>query len=275
MEYTITTNKNELDLIESGYYEFYPGMFKKIFWNENSIFVSDALMDIVKDILKNSNDEYSRFGDFLYFDVEKINSFECNLSTRINEINNNKKIFDVNKEYLNKEIENKIEIVGMLNKLFLWVKLNKENGISIIKKWMNYKLLTTSDLSDDCDGYLEFLPGKYKHKCWNDNSVFIEEGELDVVDDLLWKINKEYDRHGFEYYYDENSINRLENELQDRLNEIVNNGCVLKGVYSSQEYYDYINSYMDLYKEEMTEMLNDLILWLKKNKSDGITIIGM
>jgi hypothetical protein len=275
MEYIATTNKNELDLVECGYYEFYPGIFKKVFWNENSMFVSDALIDIVEDILENSNEGYSTFDDFAYFDVEKINNFECKLSTRINEITNNKKIFDVNMEYLNKEIEeNKSEIIEMLNKLFLWIKSNKEKGISIATKFRNYKILTIKDLPDGCGGYLEFLPGKFNDKCWNDNSVFIEEGELDIVDDLLWKVNSEYDRHGFEYYYDENLINRLENELQNRLNEIINNGYILKGVYS-QEFYDNINTHMDLYKEEMIEMLGNFILWLKTNKSNGITVIGM
>ena len=29
MEYIVTTDKNELDLIEGGYYEIYPGIFNK------------------------------------------------------------------------------------------------------------------------------------------------------------------------------------------------------------------------------------------------------
>jgi len=275
MEYIATTNKNELDLVECGYYEFYPGVFKKVFWNDNSMFISDALMDIVEDILENSNEGYSTFDDFAYFDVEKINNFESKLSTLINEIANDKKIFDVNMDYLNKEIEeNKNVIIEMLNKLFSWIKLNKENGISIAKKFWNYKILTINDMSDYCGGFLEFLPGKYDDKCWNDNSVFIEEGELNIVDDLLWKVNSEYDKYGFEYYYDENLITGLENELQSRLNEIINNGYILKGVYT-QEFYDNINSRMELYKEEMVEMLGNLISWLKTNKSNGITIIGI
>jgi hypothetical protein len=73
-EYVVTTNKNELNLVECGYYEFYPWVFEKVFWNENSMFVSDALMDIIEGILENSNEGYSSFDDFACFDIEKINN---------------------------------------------------------------------------------------------------------------------------------------------------------------------------------------------------------
>jgi len=276
MEYIVTTNKDELDLIESGYFEICPGTFKKTFWNEDSIFISDALMYyILEDIIAKSNDEFSTFFDFTYFNAEHINKFGYELSIRINEISKNKIIFDANREYLNKEIEKyRKEIIEVLPKLLSWIELNKINGFTIIKKWQNYKILKIDDLPEVGGGYLEFLPGKFENKCWNDNSVYIHEVELDIVDDLLWKVNNEYYRYGVEYFYDENQIRKLENELIKRLNEIISNESVSKGV-NSQKYYDNINRNMELYKNEMIEMLDNFIQWIKLNKSNGITVIGM
>jgi len=138
MEYIVTTDKNELDLIEGGYYEIYPEMFKKVFWNENSVFISDALMHIIDDILKKSNVEYSSFWDFTYFSIEKVNKFENELQKRLNEIinngylkkgKNNKKYYD----YINIHMElYKNEIIEMLDNFILWIKLNKSNGITVI-----------------------------------------------------------------------------------------------------------------------------------------------
>jgi len=54
MEYTVTTNKNELNLIEHKYYEICLGIFKKVFWGENSLFISDDLFRIVEDIISNA-----------------------------------------------------------------------------------------------------------------------------------------------------------------------------------------------------------------------------
>jgi len=276
MEYIVTTDKKELDLLKGGYHAMCPGIFNKLSWNENSIYIGYDLMDIIEDILEKSNDEFSIFEDFSYFSIEQINKFEFELSIKINDINNNKKIvFDADSEYLNKKIEeHKEEVIEMLNKLFSWIKLNKINGITIIKKFYNFKILKRNDLPDGCGGFLEFLPGEFKKKCWNDNSVFIEDGEIDIVDDLLKKVNNEYDLYGCVYFYDENLLEKLENELQNRLNEIINNGYVSKGIYS-QEYYDHINRYMELYKNEIIEMLDNFILWIKLNKSNGITVIGM
>jgi len=275
MEYTVSTDKNELDLIEGGYYEFYPGTFNKTFWNDNSIYISDALMDILRNKLEKSNDEFHNFDYFTYFNAEQINKFEYELSNMINEINNNKKIFDEKRDYLNKEInEHEKEIIEALKKLIYMVNLKKENGISVIKKWYNFKILKINDLPEVDGAYLELLPGKYENKCWNDNSIYIEESELCIVNDLLHKVNNEYMKWGFEYYYDENMLEKLENELQKRLDEIINNGYLKKGK-SNKKYYDYINVHMDLFKNDIIEMLDDLISWIKMNKSKGITVIGM
>ena len=232
-------------------------------------------MEIVEDILEKINDEFYDFNDFTYFNTEQINIFEYELLTLINKIIENKKVFDIDREYNNIEInKHREEIIKVLFKLVSWIKLNKINGITIIRKWWNYKILKINDLPELDGGYLEFLPGKHKGEWRNDNSIFIEEGELNIVGDLLWNVNNEYDRHGFVYYYDENLLEKLENELQNRLNEIINNGYVSKGVYS-QEYYDNINRHMELYKNEMIEMLDNFILWIKLNKSNGITVLGM
>jgi len=279
MEYTVTTNKNELNLTENKYYEICPGVFKKVFCGENSLFISDDLFRIVEDKISKSNDKFFRFNDFTYFNVEQINKLENEIPNRINEIKNNKKIFEANKEYtmeyLNKEAEeHSQEIIEMLNKLLLWIKLNKENGISIVNKKWDFRILKINDLNEDSGPYLEFLPGKFENKCGNDNSIFIEDGELDIVDDLLCKFNEEYIRYGYEYFYDENILDKLVNELEKRSNQIKLIGYVVKGK-NNKKYYERINTHMELYKNEIIEMLNEFISWIKLNKSNGITVIGI
>jgi len=64
MEYTVTTNKNEFNLTKHKYYEICPGIFNKIFWGENSLFISDDLFRIVEDIISKSNDKYFGSNDF-------------------------------------------------------------------------------------------------------------------------------------------------------------------------------------------------------------------
>jgi hypothetical protein len=274
MKYMVTTNKNELNLVENEYFEICPGIFNKIFWGENSLFITDELIYIIDDIIRKSNVKFYHFNDFTYFNMEQINKFEYELSIRINEINN-KILFDVIYEYLKKEIEeHRQEIIEMLNRLLSWIKLNKENGISIVKKIWNFRILRRNDLFINESAYLEFLPGKYENKCFNDNSIFIEDGELDIVDDLLCKFNKEYIRYGYEYFYDENILDKLVNELEKRANQIKLIGYVVKGK-TNKKYYSQINTHMELYKSEIIEMLDNFIEWIKMNKSNGITVIGI
>jgi len=279
MEYMVTTNKNELNLTENKYYEICPGIFNKLFWGENSLFISDDLLRIVEDIISKSNDKFFSFNDFTYFNVEQTNKLENKIPIRINEIKNNKKIFDANKEYtmeyLNKKVdENRYEIIEMLNKLLSWIKINKENGISIVNKKWDFKILTINDLHEDHGPYLEFLPGEFENKCMNDNSIFIKDCEVDIVNDLLCKFNEEYIKYGYEYFYDENLLDKLLNELEKRANQIKLNGYVVKGK-NNKKYYNRINRYMELYKNEIIEMLDNFIEWIKMNKSNGITIIGI
>jgi hypothetical protein len=49
---------------------------------------------------------------------------------------------------------------------------------------------------------------------------------------------------------------------------------VVKGK-TNKKYYSQINTHMELYKSEIIEMLGNFIEWIKTNKNNGITVIGI
>ena len=60
----------------------------------------------------------------------------------------------------------------------------------------SYKLITDkNELESTC--YFEFLPGQYKDKCWNDNSVFLSEESIAIFEDILLDIDPSYDHYAF------------------------------------------------------------------------------
>jgi hypothetical protein len=139
---------------------------------------------------------------------------------------------------------------------------------------MVYELLINKNkLTGTC--YFEFLPGKYQSKCWNDFSVFLSEEAIFVIEDLLKKSNKKYDHYNFTFY-NKDKINILENELLKRLIEIksTENYKIVED-YFVKEYYKELNENIKNNKCEIIEMLNGLINWIKINKEDGITILGI
>lgn len=44
--------------------------------------------------------------------------------------------------------------------------------------------------------YFELLDGKYKSKCWNDGSLYINESDFSIIEDAFAKANQEYDHYG-------------------------------------------------------------------------------
>jgi hypothetical protein len=140
---------------------------------------------------------------------------------------------------------------------------------------MEFKLIKNkSELKGTC--YFEFLPGKYKNKCWNDNSVFISENALCVIEDLLIKSNKNYDHCSF-VHYTNNQMEMMKNECIERINRIKNSeDYKLPELYYNEEYYDELNiDDIGKYKDEIIKMIEELVLWMESIKENEITILGI
>ncbi len=59
-----------------------------------------------------------------------------------------------------------------------------------------YKLIHNIDeLEETC--YFEFLPGKYKNKCWNKESIYLEEDSIALFEHKLEEINPYFDHFEF------------------------------------------------------------------------------
>ena len=141
MEYKLISDKNELD--GTCYFEFLPGKYQDKCWNDNSVFLTLDMIEIIEDLLEKSNEKYDYY-DFIYFDNEQINILENELSKRLIEIKNSqykldgkrfKNIKDNEKYYekMNKDIErNRNNIIEMLEKFIFWINLNKDNGITVL-----------------------------------------------------------------------------------------------------------------------------------------------
>ena len=143
---------------------------------------------------------------------------------------------------------------------------------------MEYKLISDkNELDGTC--YFEFLPGKYKDKCWNDNSVFLTLDIIEIIEDLLEKSNEKYDYYDF-IYFDNEQISILENELSKRLIEIKNSeykldGKRFKSIKDNEKYYKKINKDIERNRNNIIEMLEKFIFWINLNKDNGITVLGM
>jgi len=236
MDYKIKTNINELNLKEDEYYEILPGTFHKIFWNNNSIFISFDIMDIIEDIINKVYNEYSNKdiinnNNFSYYNAPIVDKLEKYLIKRQNEIVNNKNItmYTNDSLYAIRNIKKyRNEIIEMLNKLIHWIKYNKEIGMTIILKTYDYKILTVNELSDN-GVYFEYKPGKYYEKYKNENSVFIGFAESIILEDLLYSLNNDFERceYGFlnnrihDYYYNKENIHKGTSKNLNLLHQII------------------------------------------------------
>jgi hypothetical protein len=52
-----------------------------------------------------------------------------------------------------------------------------------------------SELRGTC--YFEFLPGEYKEKCWNDESVFLIEETFALIEPIISRHEREFDHYSF------------------------------------------------------------------------------
>jgi hypothetical protein len=137
-----------------------------------------------------------------------------------------------------------------------------------------FKLIKNKiELKGTC--YFEFLPGKYKDKCWNDNSVFISEDAIYVIEDLLKETNENYDHYSF-VHYNKKQMKMLEEKFMKRLSEMKNDvSYKIIGTYFNEEYYNELNKDIKKNRDEIIKMLEELFLWIESVKENEITILGM
>jgi hypothetical protein len=170
-----------------------------------------------------------------------------------------------------------------------------ENLSEINPKFALYK--SNDAVNKNCS--FEFLQGNYKSKRHDDNSIFIRESALCVIEDLLAKTNETYNHYSFTYY-DQYQLKELNMELSKRIKEIKFDGNFkIKGTYYKEyhnelhsnigkhrieiikngtyfnEYYLELNNNIEKYKHEMIEMIKELIQWLNGTKKTGMSILGI
>lgn len=134
-----------------------------------------------------------------------------------------------------------------------------------------YVLLTDRNQFTGTD-YMEFLPGKFSGKHWNDDSVFLYEDSMDVIHDLSENANSEYDHYDNTYFNNE-QIDILIGGLSARLAGIKND----KDYKISEEVYhaEQKNKTIKEYRTKIIKMLEDLIAWISANRADGISVLGI
>jgi len=129
--------------------------------------------------------------------------------------------------------------------------------------------------------YIEIFPGRNNHKHWNDESVYIFIDAIDVIYDILVKVNKHFNQYNNTYFH-RTKLKFLFYELSIRINDIKNEYKINKNnkyrkliKYLAKDYYNYINVIIKENRNDIIIMLEDLLKWLKINRKKGITIIGI
>jgi hypothetical protein len=138
-----------------------------------------------------------------------------------------------------------------------------------------YKLYkNTKELKSTC--YFEFLPSKFQEEYWNNNSVFLSEVAICLIDDLLKKANEDFWPYS-NTYYNEEQINILKNELLQRLNEIKNdiNFRLKEETVHNGHYLNDVNNDIVKCRNKIIKIFEDLINWLETINSNEITILGI
>ncbi|MDR3056654.1 MAG: hypothetical protein LBU84_00760, partial [Prevotella sp.] len=128
-------NKDELE--GSDDFEFLPGKFQGEWRNDNSVFMYESSVVFIEDLLEKNHNEFDHWG-VTYYNTEQLDMLEYELSKRLIEIRENKEISIkyINEIYcrsLNKKIKIfRNDILKMFDELISWIKLNKENGITVL-----------------------------------------------------------------------------------------------------------------------------------------------
>jgi len=264
-----------------------PGKYQNIYENDIFLYLNEDLVDyFIDDLFDKFIEDYDGC-QFEYINEEQLNILEYELSERITEIKENREIngvymgFDENLnkrhyETLNKNIrEHKREITKALEKMLEWIKSNRGKGITFYGL-MEFKIITNINELDTSYGFYEFLPGRFKNERCNDNSVFMYDSNITIIEDL---INKSLDKTSEQpdlwgvIYFDKNHSTILENGLSERITEIKENKEII-GNYFAEIIYESLNRENKIYKNDILKMLDDLYIFIKANKENGLTLLG-
>ena len=286
MGYLITSNKTEMEKFYCDYSILSPGKYLNIYENGIFLYINEDLLDFIDDLFDKFIEDYDGC-QYEYINEEQLNILEFELSKRISEINEDREIngvyldFDENLnkrhyETINKNIrEHKREISEALEKLLEWIKVNRGKGITLYGP-MELKLIIDINELDTLFGFYEFLPGKFQNERCNDNSVFMYDSNIIIIEDL---INKSFDKTSEQpdiwgvTYFDKNHSTILENVLLKRITQIKENREIT-GNYFPEILYESLNREIKIYKNDILKMLDELYIFIKANKENGITLLG-
>ena len=150
---------------------------------------------------------------------------------------------------------------------------------------MEIKLITKlEELEGTC--YFEFLPEKYDNKCWNSNSVFIDEEVFYFIEKIFEKYVDDYDHYSF-MEINQNISNKIIDELMkfsNRLKTISNykeipeyNYFFDDGYFNSEYYENYFKNNWNSMKNDIIKLILDVSNWIKYNinKTNIISILGI
>jgi hypothetical protein len=128
--------------------------------------------------------------------------------------------------------------------------------------------------------YFEFFPGKYKNKCWNKESVFIDEESFGLIEPIFERCIEKYDHYAFV------AVNRKKWErVIDELLSLQEKVRGLKGVDDLQEYIGLFSTAtrerfaesFEKNREDLDKLIEDLVAWLRRTLKnyEGISILGL
>ncbi|XDD46704.1 hypothetical protein AB3N60_01015 [Leptospira sp. WS39.C2] len=125
--------------------------------------------------------------------------------------------------------------------------------------------------------YIEFLPGRYNGKCWNENSIFMDETTFSIFEDVIESILEGYDHYAFKEL-PETKIPILLHLLEQRKREIFNETLFNITLTSYSEVQkEWIVKLILADKKAAMEVLETLIAWIQNMQKQNLplSILGI
>lgn len=135
----------------------------------------------------------------------------------------------------------------------------------------------TKTLEGTC--YFEFLPGKFKNKCWNQQSVFLSEDAYELVEECFSRDVDRYDHYAF-MEADRETIEKI-TQCLDVLAAKIENVASLKDLLASMRIGEYQRSELEAgwpeTKQPLKMMVRELSQWLRDSilGHEVVSILGM
>jgi hypothetical protein len=127
--------------------------------------------------------------------------------------------------------------------------------------------------------YFEFLPGIYKDKCWNENSVFIDELEIDYISPILAKHIRKYDHYSFmsaDKSVWKNIINDL-NQMKESLRTSKSfDEFTSQLSFAFRVTHEFEKDFEES-KVKFIKMIDDFVLWIRETlkNHNQMAVLGM